>query len=218
MSTRTIARWGTAAIVASLTLGIGGCSAADPALSAKAVGDDHATAEIAPEDLSAAAELSAEVKTEEVPEDVAEELLGYPWDVDEQHPVLNVGIESEVALERYAYTTDKGNQGCPNEFDRPSFTIDAGVKAWFCLMPGGKKDDSANARVDVTYKIAGDPEGRTVWMFAIAPQIGYNRVMCDVKKKDMETRDKTAPYECEVKFGGNRYSFFPGPYIQLKKK
>lgn len=209
---------GATVLATALALGATGCAPVDPEIASKSVGDLPAGEEPAAAELEAAAEAEAEIRTQEVPQDVAEQMLGYPWDIDEQHPVMHMGIETEVALERYAYSTDRGNKVCEAEFDRPAFSIAAGQKAWFCLEPGGGKNDSANVNVDVTYKIVGDPEGRTVWMRSIAPQVGYNQIMCAVKKADRKTWDDDAPYDCEVSFGGDRHSYFPGPYIHLKKK
>lgn len=134
-------------------------------------------------------------------------------------PRLEAQLESQVALERYAYTTAKGNRGCPTEFwaDRPPFTVKIGPAYEFCLDVGEpKKGDAAEAKVDVTYRIVGDPEGRTVWFKAALRGVGPDDLACEVRKADMATADPSAPYFCEAEWVESKSTKFPRAWLRLE--
>lgn len=134
-------------------------------------------------------------------------------------PRLEAQLESQVALERYAYTTAKGNRGCPTESwaDRPPFTVKIGPSYEFCLDVGEpKKGDAAEAKVDVTYRIVGDPEGRTVWFKAALRGVGLDDLACEVRKADMATADPSAPYFCEAEWVESKSTKFPRAWLRLE--
>ncbi len=133
-------------------------------------------------------------------------------------PRLEAQLESTVALERYAYTTAKGNVGCPTDLwaDRPPFTVGAGVTYEFCLDIGDtKQGDAAEARVDVSYKIVGDAEGRTVRFLAGVDRVGLDELECEVRKADMKTADPAAPYSCEAEWVEGKSTDFPRAWLRL---
>lgn len=233
---------GAVALMGAVVLGASSCATTDAGLAAKAAGggtaaespantatesSDTADAEeVVPEDAEVVepdsdgsdGTMAAEVLNHSVPEDVAEQ-LGWPWDPRSQ-PVLDMRIDSEVALERHVYSVDKGNLACAYEVDRPAFTIAAGGQTHFCITTPFQSTDknlSRNARVKATYKIVGDPEKHTVEIFAIAPEYGFNRVDCYIRTADGYVDDRAA-YQCKAGFDGEWDSFYPAPHVYVVKR
>jgi hypothetical protein len=213
MNTRTIARWGAATVMATaLALGAAGC--ADPSLTVKSAGEQPAGDESA----AAESEAAAEAQDPGTPDPAKQELLGSGQSGERKRPMLEMLIETGVALERYAYTTNPGNKGCEGKNDRPAYTIAAGGSSEFCLETTPGEDGHVSAKVNVTYKIVGDPQGRTVRMWSLTPLYTYNLLGCELLKADMDTLDKSAPYECDVEWRKDRHSYDPAPRVVLKKK
>ena len=93
----------------------------------------------------------------------------------------------------------------------------AGVTYEFCLDIGDtKQGDAAEARVDVSYKIVGDAEGRTVRFLAGVDRVGLDELECEVRKADMKTRDDGSPYLCSTEWLGDVKSYAPRPRVTLR--
>lgn len=189
---RALVRWGTAAVIAGiLALGAAGC--ADPSLTAKSL------------EQGAAAEQSQEAPAPQSGKGKA------------TSPLFGVAIDTSLALERYAYQTSKGAGTCyNNQPDRPPYTIEAGAVGEFCLHPSDPLK-SVDAVIDVTYRIVDDPQGRTLWIKGVGPQIGENTIACEVRKADMKTRDDSSPYQCSTEWRGDVKSYDPKPQVLLRE-
>lgn len=193
-SARGLARWGAAATIVGLLALNAGCASLDASQVSKSIGDESGAGAGAAEAPGAQASRGKAVS-----------------------PIFEVAINTNVALERYAYTTSKGAGECFNgKLDRPPFTIDANTTGEFCLHPSDPLD-SVDAMVDVTYKIVGDPEGRTVWIKGNGPMIGENTIACEVRRSDMKTKDQNSPYRCTTAWRGDVKTYDPKPKVTLLK-